>query len=308
MGWRGMEGSQTAAGRYCRGCTALLLLLTPAATHAGVRLPAGTVVRLELQQTVSSAYTQTDAAIYLRVKEDIQGDGHVLIEHGALAIGRLIHLQDRQRMGQSGTFSYDVHFVPAVDGQNIRVIASANRAGRDREDALATDIILWGVFGLLTHGANAWIERGSILEAQGLSDRQIDVERAPQATPALPVAAYHGTSGGHAFEFGTSKTVELNLEKSRKMEVVRFRIRPDPGLAAGGTAGNHWVLASLDGAPLPEPGAGERADDKGVAFDAWSVLQYCHDGDNNLGFRTTLGDNSSMEASDTVNVHLVRRK
>src|SRR5712675_3219182 len=107
-----MKGSQITAGLYCSGCTALILLLTPISTNAAVKLPAGTTVKLELQQTVSSAYTQTDAPIYFRVKEDIQCDGHVLIEHGALAIGRMIHSQDRQRMAQRGNFSYDVHFVP----------------------------------------------------------------------------------------------------------------------------------------------------------------------------------------------------
>ena len=302
-----MKDSQITCGGFCAGCTALILLLTPVSADAAVKLAAGTTIELELQQTVSSAYTRTDAPIYFRVKEDIQRDGHVLIQRGTLVSGRMVHSQNQQRMAQSGNFSYDVHFVPAVDGQNIRVIASATRAGRDRQSALATDVILWGVFGLLTHGANAWIERGSILEAQVLSDRQIDTDREVQPAPPQSAVAFHGTSGGHKFEFGTAKALELDLEKSRKLGVARFILRADPELGATSITGGRWFLTILDGAPLPEPVAAESADEKGVVFDAWSVLQYCHDGDNTLGFRLMLADESSMDASDTINLHLVRR-
>ena len=287
-------------------CLALLLGCSSIAV-AGVKLPAGAVVQLELQQTISSAYTSTDAPVYFRVKQDVRVGEQVLIRGGTLVTGRMVNAQGQQRMGQNGSFTYDVHFVPAIDGQNIRVIAGATRAGRDRSDALATGVILWGVFGLLTHGANAWIERGAILEAQVLSDRMIDVDK-PITPPPPPADSWHATSKGHHFAFTTARVVEINLEKTRKLDTVSFDLQADAAtpLPQGGPL--HWQLVALDGAPLPQPIDALSAGKQGIVFDSWALLQYCHEGDNTVGFRATLPDNTSIGAADTVPVHfLVKR-
>jgi hypothetical protein len=289
-----------------RSCALALGLSLPALVTAAVKLPAGTVVDLELQQTITSGYTPVDRPVYFRVKDDVLAGGQVLIRRGTLVSGRMVHAQNQERMAQSGSFSYDVHFVPAVDGQNIRVIAGTTRAGRDRNGALATEVILWGVFGLLTHGANAWIERGSILEAQVLTDKQIDVEHALDAAAVPLPAAYHGVSSGHRFGFTSAKAVELNLEKSRTLGTVRFDLQPDRSVAVGDHA--PWQLTSVDGAPLPEPVGATHVDGKGAEFDAWSVLQYLRDGDNTLGFVAKLPDGALMDATDMVTFHLRRGK
>jgi len=287
-------------------CVALMSLLSGAAS-AGVKLPAGVVVNLELQQTLTSAYTVTDAPVYFRVKDDVRIDDHVLIRSGTLVTGRMVNAQGQQRMAQNGSFSYDVHFVPAVDGQNIRVIAGATRAGRDRSDTLATGVILWGVFGLLTHGANAWIERGAILEAQVLSDRMIDVDKPAAQSPQV-IDAWHATSKGHHFDFTSAGVIEVNLEKSRNLDTVHFDLQPDPATPLPGAEPLRWQLVALDGAPLPQPIAALRVDAKGVVFDSWALLQYCHDGDNVVGFRAILPDNTSVGAQDTIPVHFAVKR
>jgi len=290
-------------GHYCLGLT----MLVSSMAMAGVKLPGGAVVSLELQQTLSSAYTATDAPVYFRVKDDVRVDDHVLIRSGTLVTGRMVNAEGQQRMAQNGSFSYDVHFVPAVDGQNIRVIAGATRAGRDRSDTLATGVILWGVFGLLTHGANAWIERGAILDAQVLSDRMIDVDKpvplAPQASDA-----WHANIKSHRFDFTSSKVIELNLEKSRKLETVRIELQPDPAAPLPGAEPLHWQLVTLDGVPLPQAIAALSVDTKGAVFDSWALLQYCHEGDNVAGFRAILADNTSVGAQDTIPVHFAAKR
>lgn len=280
----------------------------PVLAGAAAKLPAGTVVRLELQHTVTSAYTPADTPVYFRVKEDVQVDGRVLVRAGALVTGRMTNAQDRRMMGQSGVLAYGVRFVPAVDGQQVRVIAGTTRAGRDRDDALATDIIFWGVFGLMTHGANAWIERGAILEAQVLSDRQIDVDKAAPAETATPAPAFHAQRTGHQLDFTRAKTVELNLEKTQKLGMIRFDLQPDAALAGIPVDPAKWQLVAVDDTPLPVPLAAVAADRKGVAFEAWSVLQYCRDGDNHLHFSLDLGDGRSMDALDLIPLRLVRKK
>jgi hypothetical protein len=287
-------------------CLGLLMLLSGAAA-AGIKLPAGAVVDLELQQTLSSAYTDTTAPVYFRVKDDVRGEDHVLIRSGTLVQGRIVNAQGQQRMAQNGSFTYDVHFVPAVDGQNIRVIAGATRAGRDRSGALTTGMILWGVFGLLTHGANAWIERGAILEAQVLSDRMIDVDKEIAPTPA-PVDAWHAASKGHHFDFTAARVIELNLEKSRKLDTVRIEFLADPSTPLAGAEPLHWQLVALDGAPLPRPIDELSGGAKGAVFDSWALLQYCHEGDNVAGFRAVLPDSTAVDAQDTIAVHFAAKR
>lgn len=291
------------ARRYCLG----LAMLVSGMALAGVKLPSGAVVSLELQQTVTSAYTATDAPVYFRVKDDVRVGDHVLIRGGTLVTGRMVNAAGQQRMAQNGSFSYDVHFVPAIDGQNIRVIAGATRAGRDRSDTLATGVILWGVFGLLTHGANAWIERGAILDAQVLSDRMIDIDK--PVAQALPVSdAWHANTRSHRFDFTSSKVIELNLEKSRKLNNVRFELQPDPATPLTGAEPLHWQLVTLDGAPLPQAIPALSVDAKGAVFDSWALLQYCHEGDNVVGFRAMLADNTFVGAQDTIPVHFAAKR
>lgn len=280
----------------------------PALSGAAVKLPAGTLVQLELQQTVTSAYTPADTPVYFRVKDDVLADGHVLVRAGTLVTGRMINAQDRRMMGQSGTMAYGVRFVPAVDGQQIRVIGGTTRAGRSRDDALATEIIFWGVFGLMTHGANAWIERGAVLEVQVLSDRQVDIDKPAAAEPVAAVAAYHARVASHRFDFTHAKTVALNLEKTQKLGTVQFDLQPDPQWAGAQLDARSWRLVGVDGTPLPLPLEPVSAGPKGVAFDAWSVLQYCREGDNHLLFSLALDEGQSMDASDVIPLHLIRKK
>ncbi len=285
-----------------------LLTALPALVGAAVKLPAGTIVQLELQQTITSAYTPADTPVYFRVKEDVQSDGHVLVRAGALVTGRMNHAQDRRMLGQSGTMAYGVRFVPAVDGQQIRVIASTTRAGRNRDDALMTGVIFWGVFGLMTHGANAWIERGAILEAQVLSDRQIDIDKPVPSETSAPAPAYHARIAGHRLDFTRAKTVELNLEKARKLGMIRFGFQPDPALSREAIAAANWQLVAVAGVPLPVPLQAASAAANEVSFDAWSVLQYCHEGDNELRFSVPVGEDRSMDATDVIALRLVRKK
>ena len=168
-------------------------------------------------------------------------------------------------------------------------------------------MILWGVFGLLTHGANAWIERGAILDAQVLSDRMIDVDK--PVAPAPQVSdAWHASIRSHRFEFTASKVIELNLEKSRRLDSVRFDLQPDPATPLPGAEPLHWQLVALDGAPLPQPIPALRVDAKGAVFDSWALLQYCHEGDNVAGFRAVLADNTSVGAQDTIPVHFAAKR
>ncbi len=283
------------------------VLGSPLVVASGIKLPAGTQIRLVLQQTVSSAYTAADATVYFRVMDDLNVADHVLVRRGALVTGKMIRAQDRQRLAQSGSFAFDVHFVPAIDGQNIRIFGSLARNGRSRDDAYAANVILFGVFGLLTHGANAWANRGTVLQVEVMSDRIIDVDRTAAETEHRPEADYHGAVTGHKFDFASNNTVKLDLEKSSKLGDVYFDLHADPALGADQLDATKWQIVSIDNAALPAPilpigPAGQK-----LKFDSWSILQYCHDGENHLGFTVALADGRTMDAADTVIVKFKKR-
>jgi hypothetical protein len=278
-----------------------------AAAAATAKLPAGTVVKLELQQTITSAYTPADSPIYFRVRDDILADGAVVIRRGTLVTGRMAQSDGRHMMAVSGSMSFGVRFVPAVDGQQIRVIATQSMAGRDRGDALTGWTIFWGLGGLMTHGVNAYMERGAVMEGQILSDKRIDLERAAAPTEAPPPTQYRVDITRHRFDASTAKVLALNLEGDRKLGKAAFELRPDAGLGTAGFDSARLQLVSVDGATLPEPVPALDATGPAVRFDAWSILQYCHDGENMLGFRAELASGSSVDATDTVSVKFNRK-
>jgi hypothetical protein len=210
-------------------------------------------------------------------------------------------------MAVSGSMSFGVRFVPAVDGQQIRVIATQSMAGRDRGDALTGWTIFWGLGGLMTHGVNAYMERGAVMEGQILSDKRIDLERAAAPTEAPPPTQYRVDITRHRFDASTAKVLALNLEGDRKLGKAAFELRPDAGLGTAGFDSARLQLVSVDGATLPEPVPALDATGPAVRFDAWSILQYCHDGENMLGFRAELASGSSVDATDTVSVKFNRK-
>lgn len=284
-----------------------LVLVLSGEAGAAVKLPAGTTVSLELQQNLTSAYTETNAPVYFRVEEDVSGGGHVLIRKGTLVTGRMVDEDSQRLLAQNGSVAFDVRYVPAVDGQNIRVIGTARRAHPNRAGVPVTGVILWGVFGPPIPGAYDWLQRGARVEADVLSDRMVQVDKeAPQ--PSTPTSAWHAQAKGHRFDFTAARVVDLNLAKSRKLDHVRFEFQPDPAMPLAGAVPLHWQAVELDGAPLPQPVDELVTDAKGIAFDSWALLQYCHEGDNVVGFRAILPDNARVDAQDTIAVHFTAKR
>ncbi|HEX9139668.1 MAG TPA: hypothetical protein VF848_07755 [Steroidobacteraceae bacterium] len=278
----------------------MAVLGSPLVIATGIKLSAGTQIRLELQQTVSSAYTAADSTIYFRVVDDLNVADHVLVRQGTLVTGKMIRVQERQRAAQSGSFAFDVHLVPAVDGQNIRIFGSMARSGGDRDAAYATNVMLFGAFGLLTHGANAWAIRGTVLPVEVISDRIIDVDRTAADTEQRREADFHGAVAGHKFDITSNATVKIDLEKSSRLGDVYFDLRADPALGADQLDATKWQIDSIDGAPLPAPILPIGPVGQKLKFDSWSILQYCHDGENRLRFTVALADGRIMDATDTI--------
>src|SRR5262245_31441221 len=226
---------------------AVLSLAAPPAAATPARLLAGTALSLELEQHVTSAYTPAGSTIRFRVAADVLADGRVVIRRGTPVAGRLRQATDRAMVGTSGSMTLGVDFVAAVDGQAIRVIANETRQGRDRGNALAGWTILWGLGGLVTHGAHSWLPRGSQLPALVLFDRRIEgPERPPEVAADQQPPAGPGRVTGHRFSTTRADPIRLDLDREAKLGEVVFRFAEPPGGGAGWRA----ELVAVDELPL----------------------------------------------------------
>jgi hypothetical protein len=279
---------------------AALLALALPGQSATIKLPGSTVVRLELQQNITSAYTEPESPVYFRVVDDVLAEGAVAIRKGTLVVGRITSADARRMMGVSGRLGLDVRFVPAVDGQQIRVLGSAVRAGRSRDDAVVGWSLFWGIGGLMTHGVNAHLERGAIIEAQVLSDRRIDASVPVALPPAPTAAALSAVVLGHKMPGSSSKQLRLNLEKNPLTGAVTFRFQWPDDLAADPLATMELLGVNGVDIPVPVPGLVLKADE--VAFGPWKLAQYCVDGVNSLHFHGISHSGVVVDYNDSLEV------
>jgi hypothetical protein len=268
------------------------------------KLAGSTVVKLELLQNVTSAYTPPESPIYFRVVDDVLAEGAVVIRKGTLVTGKVTYADSRKRQGVGGTVGLDVRAVPAVDGQLVRVIASTTRVGSSREGAVVGWSLLWGVGALLTHGNNAHIERGAILEAQVLSDRRIDIAAIVDAPPAAPASALSSTVLGHAINGRSTSQLRLNLDKDPVVGSVNFRLQWPEVLASDPLASIELVTVNDLAIPVPTAGTVAKGDE--AVFTPWLIAQYCVNGTNALRLRARSQGGATVEFTDTLDVNFTR--
>lgn len=291
-----------------RGVMAGILLGSAAGAGASdtALLKSGTPVLLALEHHVSSAYTPVGGDIGLRIAEDVMAGDRVVIRRGTPVRGRLRQASDRGMLGTSASMTIGVDFVPAVDGQQLRVVAAETRQGRDRGNALAGWTIFWGLPGLMTRGVHSFVLRDALLEAQVLFDRRIIVEAAPPES-ALPAATVGVSVARHRFSRAHAEPYRLNLERDADLGKVDFFL--EWGAAAGGPAeGWSASLLAADGRPLSRPAPALEARRDRLSFDSWSVLQYCLDGTTALRFRLDSPAGERMEMEYPLPVSLSHRK
>jgi len=260
----------------------LCLVSAPLAARATepVLLPSGTPVQLELQHHITSAYTAPGSTIRLRVAEDVAIGGRVLVAAGTPVTGRMRQVGDRAALGTSGSMTFAVDFLPAVDGQQLRVIANETRQGRDRGNALAGWTIFWGLPGLMTRGVHSWLPRGARLEALVLHDKRIGE---PLPAPLPPTIRADATRTGrvmsHRFSESRKDPVPLDFERDRPLGTVQFFVEAPAGADLASLK-----LVAVDGEPLDEPVPPLSSTADSVSFDSWSLLRYCRHGSTTLGW------------------------
>lgn len=261
----------------------LLGCISPAAAEP-VRLPAGMSVQLELQHHVSSSYTPAGSPIYFRVAKDVVLDGHTLIARDTLVTGRMQQAKERGMIGKSGAMLLEVDTVPAVDGTSVAVEAEVDKQGRSRAGAAAGWTLFWGLPGLLTHGVNPYMEKGSQLVATVRVDQFIDPANAipvPQG-PELGLAAevtQHQWEGGHR-----NSIKKFDIERKTNLKTVAFTLALPAGIEDPRASLASLQLLEVERVPVAEETRAISVGKGAAIFDGWAIARYCHDGPNTLLF------------------------
>jgi hypothetical protein len=259
-------------------------------------LTGGTLFTLELAQHITSGRTPVGSRVYFHVANDVTAQGQTVIRKGTLVEGRMQAIGDRGMVGVSGSMNFGVRYVPAVDGQRVRVLATASNKGRSRDGAMVGWVFMWGIFGLTTQGVDAFALRGAELEAEVLTDRDIK--------PTPPEPAVEGVAGGVPIplvgaHLGNSraKEIDVSLERASEHRPLVFEL-PDLGPVKSAT------LTSVNGIAPAEPVTGLATSTTELQFSMWDVIKYCNEGDNTLMFLLQRQDGQTLAATYVLPVDL----
>ena len=276
----------------------LAFAIAPASELPAEKLQGGTHFNLELAHHITSSRTAVGSPIYFRVVDDVKTRDQVLIRKATIVEGRMQAVGDRSMLGGSGALNFGVRHVRTVDDQNVRVLASVSRQGRDRDGAVVGWVIMWGIFGLMTKGVDAYVMRGAQLDAEVLTDRFI-VPSAAQADDNGPLVNAIAAIG-HRYGTEKNRLVTVNLERAPKTTTLAFTLPESRPVAAA-------TLTSVGGSAVPETIRAVSTTGGAIEFAAWDVVKYCDDGPNRLRFRASLTNHEFLDIDYELPVKLERK-
>jgi len=160
-----------------------------------IKVSDATGVRLSLTEPLSSATNKEDDPVRFEVTEDVKVGDIVAIPKGSTAVGHIVDVEPRKRMGRAGKLNFSVDHVKAPDGTNVRLRASATRKGEDKTGTVIIGSVVLSPLFMIMRGKDINIPAGTEIMAYVDGDREISlsspsataVASAPPSTP--PTAA-----------------------------------------------------------------------------------------------------------------------
>jgi len=116
------EEKKMKATKFQAATLGLLLCSSVAqclAQDAQDQLPEGTMVRVRLEQTLSSATAEEGQPVQLTVADNVPLGDRVVIRQGASVVGRVTLAQPKRRMGRAGKLDFSIERVATADGSSI---------------------------------------------------------------------------------------------------------------------------------------------------------------------------------------------
>ena len=165
---------------FIRGLRALASVLpffiAGAAAQTGprtVKIADATSIRLSLTEPLNSATNKEDDPVRFEETEDIKVGDVVAIPKGATAVGHVVDVEPRRRMGRAGKLNFSVDYVKAPDGTNVRLRASATRKGEDKTGTVIIGSVVLSPLFMIMRGKDIAIPAGTQIPAYVDGDREV---------------------------------------------------------------------------------------------------------------------------------------
>ncbi|MFH0702273.1 MAG: hypothetical protein V2B14_01880 [bacterium] len=142
------------------------LFICPFSFAKDVILEAGTKIRLNLVNDISSNVDKEGDEVNFIVVENVTADDTVIIKEGTRATGFISELESRGRMGKAGKIVVSLDITKAVNDKKIPLTATITKKGENKQIfSIALSICLNPLF-LLFRGTDAKLPAGYKIDAR----------------------------------------------------------------------------------------------------------------------------------------------
>jgi hypothetical protein len=128
------------------------VVIAPASS--GPKLLAGSEVRLQTLQEISSQTAKPGDRFDLEVIEDVTLQGHVVIQRGARAVGEITAVRKKGMWGKSGGLTTQLLYVRVGD-QQIRLKGAVGEKGKTGTGGVVASVAFVPVAGFFVTGTSA---------------------------------------------------------------------------------------------------------------------------------------------------------
>ena len=140
---------------------------------APIKIQDATALRLILSESLNSATNNVDDPVRFEVTEDVKSGDAIVVPKGSTAVGHVVEVEPKRRMGRAGKVNFTIDHVKAVDGSNVRLRASTTRKGEDRTGAVIIGSAVLSPLFLIMRGKDIEIPKGTPFTAYVDGDREI---------------------------------------------------------------------------------------------------------------------------------------
>jgi hypothetical protein len=144
-----------------------MLVLAGVAASANaqaVKVPEGTEVRLQVLEKLTSANATEGQRFDLELEQDLKVGDRMIAAHGTKAVGTVVSVHKRGRMGKAGELNVQVNYL-LVGDQRLPLRASSGKEGDDKVGATVALTVLFGPIGLLKRGKDVELNPGTVFNA-----------------------------------------------------------------------------------------------------------------------------------------------
>ncbi len=144
----------------------------PRTSPATLLLPEATPVKLKLLHSLNSKTVVVDDPLNFAVAEDLIVNGKITAKTGAVAIGRVRQAKPAGMFGRGAQLALEIQYMK-VGRIRVPLRGSQVRSGDNKKGDMVALVVLFGLSGLVKHGSEIEVKKGSIFTAYVDQDTEL---------------------------------------------------------------------------------------------------------------------------------------